>query len=189
MTTAVKTSLKFFPCLEKLPLIWLHLKLTISYDRMVLMLLEDAFTLLDRGTQYNCVVSSLQPDFEIPLKVEEDRAEVLMVTSHWPTQSRFLKLTRLVVQGSMLLPFRPKLVKMPFDPGKEHPLKKKLTLITCAISGKISTVKAFQRGLQGSYSSLGRTISSTELMHRGGPDLAVHGILISSISNQLYQKS
>ena len=155
---------------------------------MVLMLLEDAFTLLDRGTQYNCVVSSLQPDFEIPLKVEEDRAEVLMVTSHWPTQSRFLKLTRPVVQGSMLLPFRPKLALLS---RKGESVEEETNADNMRYIRENLHSKGISERSPVSYSSLGRTkpISSTELMHRGGPDLAVHGILISSISNQLYQKS
>ena len=148
----------------------------------------DAFT-LDWGIQYNHVFPPFSLIPQVLQKVEEDQAEVILVAPHWPTQSWFPKLTRLLVQFPVLLPSRPNIVHLPFNSGKEHPLGVKLLLMACHLSGKASETKAFQRGLKSSSCSLGgkEPRSSTGHSYRGGPHLAVDGILIPF--NQLYQKS
>ena len=148
----------------------------------------DAFT-LDWGTQYNYAFPPFSLISQVLQKVEEDQAEAIMIAPHWPTQSWFPKLTRLLVQTPVLLPNRPNIVHLPFNPGKEHPLGAKLLLMACHLSGKVSKIKAFQRGLKSSFCSPGgkEPRNSTEHTYSGGPHSAVDGILIPF--NQLYQKS
>lgn len=80
--------------------------------------------------------------------MEEDQAEVILVAPHWSTQSWFPKLTRLLVQFPVLLHSRPKIVHLPFDSGKEHPLGAKLLLVACHLSGESLRIKGISERAQ-----------------------------------------
>ena len=54
----------------------------------------DAF-MLEWGTQYNYAFPPFSLIPQVLQELEEDQAEIVLVASHWPTQSWFPKLTRL----------------------------------------------------------------------------------------------
>ena len=151
----------------------------------------DAFT-LDWGTQYNYAFPPFSLIPQVLQKFEEHqqrRAEMVLVAPHWPTQFWFPKLTRLLVQNPVLLPSQLNIVHLPFNPGKAHPLKERLLLMACHLSGKASETKAYRRELKKSSFSPGGKgpRNSTEFTYRSGLHSAVEGVLIPF--NHLYQRS
>ena len=148
----------------------------------------DAFT-LDWGTQYNYAFPPFSLIPQVLQKLEEDQAEMVLVAPHWPTQFWFPKLTRLLVQNPVLLPSQPNIIHLPFNPGKTHPLRERLLLMACHLSGKASETKAYRRELKTSSFSLGEKgpRNSTALTYRSGLHSAVEGVLIPF--NHLYQRS
>ena len=148
----------------------------------------DAFT-LDWGTQYNYAFPPFSLIPQVLQKLEEDQAEMLLVAPHWPTQFWFPKLTRLLVHTPVLLPSQLNIVHLPFNPGKAHPLRERLLLMACHLSGKASETKAYRRELKKSSFSPGGKgpRNSTEFTYRSGLHSAVEGVLIPF--NYLYQRS
>ena len=79
-------------------------------------------------------------------KIQEDKAEVIMVVPQWTAQPWYSLLTRMLVDKPLLLPQRENILYLPFDPKKHHPLGKKLSLMACRLSGQASTIKEFTVG-------------------------------------------
>ena len=139
----------------------------------------DAFT-LDWGTQYNYAFPPFSRILQVLQKLERDQAEIILVAPHWPTQSWFPKLTRLLIQNPVLLLSQPR---------KGTSVKERLLLMACRLSGKAYETKAYQRELKKLSSSPGEKgpRNSTKYIYRSGPHSAVDGASIPF--NHLYQRS
>ena len=81
-------------------------------------------------------------------KIEADIADVIPIGFYWPTQSWHAKLLRLLAQQPVLLPHDNKLLTLPFNRQRRHPLGRKLNLMTCYMSGKVSKHRGFQEKAQ-----------------------------------------
>jgi hypothetical protein len=148
----------------------------------------DAFTLKWRN-RYNYAFPPFSLIPQVLKKMEEAQAEMLLVSPYWPTQSWFPKLLRLLIHNPvLLLAHQRKLVHLPFNPEKEHPLKNQLQLMACHLSGRVSQTKAYRRELKRSSLNHGdkehkNNIQSTS---KNGKYFAVDGISIPF--NQLFLK-
>ena len=93
----------------------------------------DAFTL-----NWNFSLIYAFPPFSLiaPVlqKIQEDKAEMILVVPQWTAQPWYSLLTRLLVDKPLLLPQRENILYLPFDPKKRHPLGKKLKLMACRLS-------------------------------------------------------
>ena len=76
-------------------------------------------------------------------KVEMAQARTILIVLNWPTQSWYLRLARLIIHRPILLPKNKSNVSLPSNQAKEHPLKGRLRLIACLLSGDHSQVMAF----------------------------------------------
>ena len=73
-------------------------------------------------------------------KVQQDQAAGVLVVPDWPTQVWYPVLQRLLLTTPVQLPCRSNLLRLPSNPDEVHPLiqRKRLRLLVCRISGKLS---------------------------------------------------
>ena len=88
-------------------------------------------------------------------KINVDQATVIAVVPHWPTQSWFPALLKLLADHPRVLPQSTSLLRLPGLPEKIHPLHRKLKLLACLLSGKDTIRKDYQDELVTSSCSLG----------------------------------
>ena len=88
-------------------------------------------------------------------KIQEDKAEMLIIVPFWKTQSWFSILGRLLIDLPVLIPNRKGVLTHPLDQTRVHPLFKKLNLVACRLSGVHWKQKEFQRRQQKSSWHLG----------------------------------
>ena len=72
-------------------------------------------------------------------KIQEDRASGILVMPNWPTQAWYPKAMKLLTRPPVSLKPHRKLLSLPHQPLKTHQLWKKLNLLVCHLSGKVST--------------------------------------------------
>jgi hypothetical protein len=105
----------------------------------------DAFSM-----QWNSFFVYLFPPFsvigQVLKKVEEDRAEAILIAPIWATQSWFPNLLKLIAMDSYILPRRTDTVQMPTDPTRVHPLPK-MWLGCFRLSGDSLKTKTYQKTL------------------------------------------
>ena len=77
-------------------------------------------------------------------KIENEKAEVLMIIPKWPTQTWFSLLLRLLVADPIILPQMPNLLIQPNSEVK-HPLNNKLFFLACRLSGNRTQVQEYQK--------------------------------------------
>ena len=112
-------------------------------------------------------------------KILEDEAECVMIVPVWPTQTWYPRLMDLLIDQPRTLPVKDNLLTLPHS--KElHPLRKKLQLIACRLSGKAWKQEAFRKRLKESYSSHGDHIlkDNTRFISKSGNFSVSKGILI-----------
>ena len=61
-------------------------------------------------------------------KIREDKATGIMVVSHWPTQSWWPYLTNILIAQAVILPRISKLLYLPAEPERIHPLSRKVEI-------------------------------------------------------------
>ena len=77
-------------------------------------------------------------------KIEDDQAEGILVAPNWPKQIWYPNLIRLLVHKPLMLPKGKHLLKLPYNPKQIHPLRSKLVLLACHLSGNPSVKKVFE---------------------------------------------
>ena len=77
-------------------------------------------------------------------KVQREKSKGVIVVPHWPTQTWWPLLLRLMTQPQVRLPSRPQVLTLPQDPSQQHPLRTHLILLACAVSGTDSAKRDFQ---------------------------------------------
>jgi hypothetical protein len=96
-------------------------------------------------------------------KVVEDEAEGILIIPKWPTQAWFPKLLNMLVQDPVVLPRTHSLLTQPVT-GELHPLKDKLILLACRLSGSQFRTQAYQQQLQTSLCHHGETLQNLNTM-------------------------
>ena len=79
-------------------------------------------------------------------KIKQDKARALVIAPVWPTQTWFSILMKILIQEPRILP-RKKNLQLQHQ-EIEHPLQKKLVLMTCSVSGVLTENRDFQEQLQ-----------------------------------------
>lgn len=112
-------------------------------------------------------------------KIDQDQATGVLVVPIWQTQPWFTTLLHLLVDYPLRLPQSNHLLMQPHN-GALHPLRKKLNLMACKLSGRVSNREMFQAKLLKSSSSLGQQErkSSTPHTSHNGLTFVVNGRVI-----------
>ena len=112
-------------------------------------------------------------------KVQDDKARGMIIAPLWPTQAWFTKLMRILVAKPILLPRKGSLLT---NPMKEtlHPLRKKIVLLACQVSGKRIESMEFQKNLPPLLWHHGEPVlkNNIKLSLRDGFSTALNGKLI-----------
>ena len=113
-------------------------------------------------------------------KISEEQTTGLLVVPHWPTQTWWPYLMNMLIDFPLLLPRKEDTLCLPAHPQLLHPLRKKLQLLVCHLSGSSLQAEAFRLGLQKLSSNLGERVhkSSTRLTSSDGKSSVVQGVLI-----------
>lgn len=116
---------------------------------------------------------------KILMKVEEDKAEMLLVAPIWTTQYWFPRLLRLSVDCPRILP-KQRLLSLPQDLSVVHPLQEKMNLTVFRLSGNRLKTKAFQTQLQTLFCPHGEVELKNNIgvITKNGCCFALDGILI-----------
>ena len=82
-------------------------------------------------------------------KISEEEVTGLLVVLNWPTQTRWPNLMSMLIHFFLILPRKKDTLHLPAHTQLLHPLHKKLTLLVCHLSGRISSrAEAFRMELQ-----------------------------------------
>ena len=113
-------------------------------------------------------------------KIKEDEATGMIVVPHSPTQSWWPYLSSMLIAKPVLLPRTPKLLYLPAEPDRTHPLSRTMQLLICQVSGNFSKVKTFQTQLQTSSYNHGEVEPRSNIPHTyaSGKSIVVNKILI-----------
>ncbi|XP_077989926.1 uncharacterized protein LOC144444386 [Glandiceps talaboti] len=76
-------------------------------------------------------------------KIEEDKAHGILIAPLWPTQAWYSKMLQLLVDKPKLLPVTNRTLQLVHKPTALHPLRQKLQLIACKLSGNLSDSNTF----------------------------------------------
>jgi len=109
-------------------------------------------------------------------KLESDRALALMVVSLWPTQAWWPQLLSLLIATPVNLPQHKDLLTLPHN-GMEHPLKTKLRMVACLLSGSSIKRKEFHNQLPTCSwpPGEGAPKNSTMCTSKNGPSFVLKG--------------
>ena len=83
----------------------------------------------------------------VVLKIQSERAHVLLITPNWPTQVWWPSLLALSVSHPILLPPTRTLLTLP-PTGRTHPMAEKLSLVVWDVCGDTTRQKAYLNGLR-----------------------------------------
>ena len=75
-------------------------------------------------------------------KIDQDLATGVLIVPFWKTQAWFSVLMNLLVDNPLVLPQADNLLTLPHT-GAQHPLKRKIRLIACKLSGQVSCRRMF----------------------------------------------
>lgn len=95
-------------------------------------------------------------------KFRRDKAEGIMVVPLWPTQTWYSELLKLLVDYPRILPQENLLTLV--NSRKSHPLKDKLHLIACRLSGNVTKIETFQEKLQKSFLLPGESVLRNNML-------------------------
>jgi len=112
-------------------------------------------------------------------KITQEEAEGVIIVSMWSTQTYYPRLLSMVIQPPRRLPMKENLLTLPHS-RMSHPLWKKMQLIKCLVSGKVSKQKEFHQKLEKSCFSHGESQQETNMMYTSGNGCCsvVKGMLI-----------
>lgn len=113
-------------------------------------------------------------------KLESDRALALMVVSLWSTQTWGPQLLSLLIATPVILPQHKDLLTLPHN-GMKHPLKTKLRMVVCLLSGSSIKRKEFHNQLPTCSwpPGEGAPKNCTMCTSRNGPSFVLKGQLIN----------
>ena len=79
--------------------------------------------------------------------LEEEVPRGIMIVPLWPTQVGWPQLLRMIIAIPLVLPRHQDLLSLSHSPQTLHPLRKKLTMLACLLSGSLSRTEEFRRKL------------------------------------------
>ena len=79
--------------------------------------------------------------------LEEQAPQGIMILPNWPTQVWWPQLLKMLIAIPFLFPKQEDLLSLSYSPQTLHPLRRKLTMLACLLSGNPSKIKEFQRQL------------------------------------------
>lgn len=80
-------------------------------------------------------------------QIQDQCATGLLIVPDWPTQIWYPKLMRMLIGHPVLIPPLQKLLYLPYNLQKIHPLHQKMLLLACHLSGDVCKTKIFQQRL------------------------------------------
>ncbi len=106
-------------------------------------------------------------------KIISDKATLIVIVPRWPTQAWYPLLLHLLMDHPRVLPKRPRLLQLPEMPDTLHPLRQKMTLLACALSGNPLRRKDYQTMLSTQSANRGdlQPQNSTSLSSINGQNL------------------
>ena len=116
-------------------------------------------------------------------KIIEDRVlQGVLIVPLWPTQVWWRQLVRMLIAASLVLPKDQDLLTLPHS-EKLHPLRRKMTMVACQLSGIPSKIQAFQKNLAKSSCPPGglEPESSTAPTYNSGLRFVINKKVISFI--------
>lgn len=113
-------------------------------------------------------------------KIFDDKAEGIIIVPLWFTQAWFPKLLKMLIDTPVILPLN--VLYLPYS-TKRHPLKEKLRLMACLVSGNSTKAAEFQRKLPQSLSPLGAKVPRLSMQDilKNGIISVVHGKLVPCV--------
>ena len=115
------------------------------------------------------------------LKKIEDNSSGVMIVLYWTTQAWCSIVLTLLIDYPLVLPQSDNLLQLP-QSGKQHPLRWKMRLLACKVSGRVSVRETFQAKLQQLCNpGLTPPSSNTNLTSRPGLSCVLNGKLIPII--------
>ena len=112
--------------------------------------------------------------------VQDQVSRSIVIVPLWPTQVWWPQLLRMLIAAPLTLPRHKDLLTLPHS-QMLHPLRKKMTMVACRLSGKHSEVKEFQRQLANSSWTPGDSEPGSSTAHTcdDGLTFVVNNKLIS----------
>ena len=89
--------------------------------------------------------------------LEEQVIQGIMILPVWPTQVWWPQLLKMLIAFPLVLPKQEDLLSLSHSPQILHPLRRKLTMLPCLLSGNQSRIEEFQRRLLSSSWPPGET--------------------------------
>lgn len=138
----------------------------------------DAFTMKWHGDLY-----FVNPPFSllsrVVQKLQLDQSEAIIIAPSWKTQVWFSSLMKLLIDVPLLLPRAQKLLYLPYDPKKTHPLLPRL--MACRVSGDVMKHKDFLNRQSMSSWHPGETVrkNNTNATLKDGLNFVVNGVSIT----------
>lgn len=97
-------------------------------------------------------------------KMLENKGEGVVIVPLWPTQAWWPRMLRMMVENPLLLPRTPTLLTLPYK-NALHPLRDKLTLVACHLSGQSCKTEDFQRQLPVLSWEVGENLQENSMIH------------------------
>ena len=112
-------------------------------------------------------------------KIRQDRADCVVVAPMWPTQSWFSVLLQMLIDHPVILPKTEKLLTINYT-NKLHPLRDKLKLMACIVSGNRTKSETFLQKQLKSCLHHGDLVRKDNIQHilESGQTFVVKGRLI-----------
>ena len=119
------------------------------------------------------IVKSLQ-------KISLDKATGIIVVPYWPSQAYFPTLLHMLIATPVLIHRHDQRLQIPTNINLLHPLRKKLNLLGCVISGDNSRKKIYQEKLKTSSCSHGDTAHkhNIPLTLKNGSTIVLNGMKV-----------
>ena len=125
---------------------------------------------------FSVILKSLQ-------KISLDKATGVMVVPCWPSQAFFPTLLHMLIADPVLIHRHNNLLHLPTNPNLLHPLRKKLNLLGCVISGNASKQKTYQERLRTLSYNLGEKAHKNNILDTSinGTNIVLKGMKIPLI--------
>ena len=117
-------------------------------------------------------------------KIHEEKATVIAVVPHWPTQVWWPQMIALLIRHPIILPNTKTTVYLPSNPDLIHPLYPRLHLLLYLLSGDLAKIREFQLQLPTSSSVRGGTgpLNNINLTSVNGNHTAVRATVVDGMN-------
>ena len=137
----------------------------------------DAFTISWKSLYFYAFAPFCQIHRCLQKILEEQVPQGIMILPLWPTHVWWPQLLRMLIAIPFVLPKQEDLLSLSHSPQTLHPLRRKLTMLTCLLSGNPFRIEEFQRRLISSSWPPGETEqrNSTVTTLQSGKSFVIRG--------------